>query len=202
MGQFRCIILITKKLFKCLVTRPFNVLTKIRMNECLIVFCIICEVHSLIWIFFLYFKVSPSKETKVNLKYFYWQNKIHEKLKKNRSAIQDKIFENVLNLERLILFQKKLANANRFSETEQVNSWKSMSKTCLNSTNNKQKKLLWMKWIIWSNWTINISIYHQTSFLCAQVRAKSCSIKTKKTIIQSPYNNNFVHWINSINYDL
>lgn len=89
--------------------------------------------------FFLYFKVSRNKETNVKLKDFYWQNKIHEKLKKNRSAIQDKIVGNVLNLERLILFQKELANANRFSETEQVNSWKSMLKTCLYSTNNKQK---------------------------------------------------------------
>lgn len=90
--------------------------------------------------FLLYFKVSRNKETNVKLKDFYWQNKIHEKLKKNRSAIQDKIVGNVLNLERLILFQKKLANANRFSETEQVNSWKSMLKTCLYSTNNKQTK--------------------------------------------------------------
>lgn len=138
MGQFRCIILITRKLFKCLVTRPFTFLPKFAWMN--------------VWDFFshyfwssfidlnffpLYFKVSQNKETNVNLKVVYWQNKIHEKLKKNRSAIQDKIVENVLNLERLILFQKKLANANRFSETEQVNSWKSMSKTCLNSTNNK-----------------------------------------------------------------
>lgn len=142
MGQFRCIILITRKLFKCLVTRPFYVLTKIRMNECVRFFfaLFLKFIHRFEFFFLRFFKVSRNKETNVNLKVVYWQNKIHEKLKKNRSAIQDKIVGNVLNLERLILFQKKLANANRFSETEQVNSWKSMSKTCLNSTNNKQQK--------------------------------------------------------------
>lgn len=101
--------------------------------------------------FLLYFKVSRNKETNVKLKDFYWQNKIHEKLKKNRSAIQDKIVGNVLNLERLILFQKKLANANRFSETEQVNSWKSMLKTCLYSTNNKQTKKKHYELAQWSD---------------------------------------------------
>lgn len=185
MGQFRCIILITRKLFKCLVTRPFNVLTKIRMNECVRFF------SHYFWssfidlnFFLLYFKVSRNKETNVKLKDFYWQNKIHEKLKKNRSAIQDKIVENVLNLERLILFQKKLANANRFSETEQVNSWKSMLKTCLYSTNNKQTKKKHYELAQWSDTFEVIEPYTyrfiiELFFLCAQVRAKSCLTKTK-----------------------